>query len=33
MFLGYADDDLVRNQLRWVAETRLVLTVERPTAC
>ena len=32
MFLGYANDDLIRNLLRWVAETRLVLTVERPAA-
>jgi hypothetical protein len=32
MFMGFANDDLIRNLLRWVAETRLVLTVERPAA-
>jgi HK97 family phage major capsid protein len=32
MFLGYSQDDFVRNLLRWVAEERLVLTVERPAA-
>jgi HK97 family phage major capsid protein len=32
MFMGFANDDLIRNLLRWVAETRLVLTVERPSA-
>lgn len=32
MFLGYSGDDFQRNLLRWVAETRLVLTVERPAA-
>jgi HK97 family phage major capsid protein len=32
MFFGFANDDLLRNLLRWVAEERLVLTVERPAA-
>ena len=30
--MGYANDDLVRNILRYVAEERCVLTVERPAA-
>jgi HK97 family phage major capsid protein len=32
MRIGYANDDLTRNLLRFVAEERLVLTVERPAA-
>jgi HK97 family phage major capsid protein len=32
MFLGYNADDFSRNLLSWVAEERLVLTVERPAA-
>jgi hypothetical protein len=32
LFTGFANDDLIRNLLRWVAETRLVLTLERPAA-
>jgi HK97 family phage major capsid protein len=32
MFLGYSTDDFSRNLLRWAAEERLVLTVERPAA-
>jgi hypothetical protein len=32
MFTGYNQDDLIRNQLTWVGETRLVLCVERPAA-
>jgi HK97 family phage major capsid protein len=32
MILGYANDDLTRNLLRFVAEERLVLTVTRPAA-
>jgi HK97 family phage major capsid protein len=32
MFTGFANDDLIRNLYRWVAETRLVLCVERPAA-
>jgi HK97 family phage major capsid protein len=32
MVLGYANDDLTRNLLRFVAEERLVLTVTRPAA-
>jgi hypothetical protein len=32
MFPGYSQDDFVRNLLRWVAEERLALTVERPAA-
>ena len=33
LFMGFANDDLIRNLLRWVAETRLVLTVEDPPPC
>jgi hypothetical protein len=32
MFLGYSQDDFVRNLLRWACEERLVLCVERPAA-
>jgi hypothetical protein len=32
MRVGYSNDDFTRNLLRWVAEERLVLTVERPAA-
>jgi HK97 family phage major capsid protein len=32
MVVGYSQDDLVRNLLRFVAEERLVLTVTRPAA-
>jgi hypothetical protein len=30
--IGYANDDLIRNTLRYVCEERCVLTVERPAA-
>ena len=32
MRLGYANDDFTKNLISWVAEERLVLTVERPAA-
>jgi HK97 family phage major capsid protein len=32
MRIGYANDDLVRNILRYVVEERMVLAVERPSA-
>jgi HK97 family phage major capsid protein len=32
MYFGFANDDAIRNLLRWIAEERLVLTVERPAA-
>jgi HK97 family phage major capsid protein len=32
MRVGFANDDFTRNLIRWVAEERLVLTVERPAA-
>jgi hypothetical protein len=32
LFIGYSNNDFTRNLLRWAAEERLVLTVERPAA-
>ena len=32
MRIGFANDDFTRNLVRYVAEERLVLTVERPAA-
>ena len=32
MRIGFANDDFTKNLVRYVAEERLVLTVERPAA-